>query len=135
MTLFVCVDDGMGVMFNRRRQSKDRVLRARMLALAEGKNFYVSSYTAKQFEEGETGYTVSDDFEKKAKKGDFVFAEDAELSLRDVSRLVLYRWNRSYPADCYFMFDASKEGFSLSSTYEFVGSSHDKITEEIYERM
>ncbi len=132
MTLFVCVDDDMGVLFNRRRQSKDRVLRARMLSLAKGHILYVSSFTAKQFEEGEEGYTVCDFYEKKAKKGDFIFAEDHEIFLEGVTRLILYRWNRSYPADRFFRFDAEKEGFVLLETTDFVGSSHDKITEEIY---
>lgn len=134
MTLFVCVDDEMGILFNRRRQSRDRALRARMLAHAAGHTLYVSSFTAGQFEEGEEGYTVCDGYEKKAKSGDFIFAEDKEISLDGVSRLVLYRWNRLYPADRYFRFDAEREGFALLSSSDFEGSSHEKITEEIYVR-
>ncbi len=134
MTLFICVDDEMGIGFNARRQSKDRVLRARMLERARGKDFFVSEYTAKQFEEGETGYTVEKKPEKKAGKGDFVFAEDRDVPLRKVETLVLYRWNRLYPADRYFRFDAEREGFVLAETAEFIGSSHEKITEEVYVR-
>ena len=134
MTLFICVDDEMGVGFNNRRQSKDRILRARMLSRAAGHALFVSEYTAKQFEEGETGYTVCDKPEKKAGKGDFIFAEDRDIPLRKVKTLVLYRWNRLYPADRYFHFDAAREGFVLAETAEFVGSSHEKITEEVYVR-
>ena len=135
MTLFICVDDAMGIGFNKRRQSKDRVLRARMLAHAKGQNFFVSAYTAKQFEEGEMGYTVCEVPEETAEKGDFVFAEDRDIPLACVETLILYRWNRRYPADRYFSFDPSKEGFALVRTEEFVGSSHDNITEEVYEKV
>jgi len=49
MKLFICVDDEMGVGFNKRRQSKDRVLRARMLARANGKNFFKESILSPPF--------------------------------------------------------------------------------------
>ena len=32
MTLIVCLDDNLGMMFNRRRQSRDRVLIAELMA-------------------------------------------------------------------------------------------------------
>ena len=37
MILIVCVDDHNGMMFNHRRQSQDRVLRADILELTDGK--------------------------------------------------------------------------------------------------
>ena len=46
--------------------------------------------------------------------------------------VVLYKWNRVYPADQYFAMDLS--GWKLVETVEFPGSSHEKITEERYER-
>ena len=54
MKLVVCVDDRMGVMFNKRRQSKDEKVREDILSmLEEGKKLFVSPYTAKQFLEEE----------------------------------------------------------------------------------
>ena len=47
-------------------------------------------------------------------------------------QVVLYKWNRVYPADQYFAMDLS--GWKLVETVEFPGSSHEKITEERYER-
>ncbi|MFR4122966.1 MAG: hypothetical protein ACLT0W_12285 [Clostridium sp.] len=46
--------------------------------------------------------------------------------------MILYKWNRVYPADQYFAMDLS--GWKLVETVEFPGSSHEKITEERYER-
>ena len=44
--------------------------------------------------------------------------------------LVLYRWNRRYPADVYFDLDLSQ--WRLVSRREFSGTSHDTITKEVY---
>ena len=50
MILIVCVDDGMGMMFNKRRQSKDALVRTDMLAMVTlNKKLFVTPYTAKQF--------------------------------------------------------------------------------------
>jgi len=43
--------------------------------------------------------------------------------------LILYRWNRTYPADLYFTL--SLEGWTLERREEFAGSSHEKITKEV----
>ena len=50
----------------------------------------------------------------------------------NIESVVLYKWNRVYPADQYFTMDLSD--WKLVETAEFAGSSHEKITEESYER-
>ena len=50
-----------------------------------------------------------------------------------IEKIILYRWNRVYPADVHFPIDFS--GWKLVQAEEFAGSSHEKITEEIYERV
>lgn len=131
LTLIVCVDDRMGMMFNRRRQSKDRVQRERLLSLLGGKRLWMSEYSARLFGEG---VCVHDAFWEKAKNGDVLFFEDSVPDLNGVVRVILYKWNEHYPADQYFPFDLLKEGFVLRRAEDFVGSSHERITEEIYER-
>ncbi len=44
MIVIAAVDDCMGMMFNKRRQSQDRVLRQRIISLAEGKNIWMNAY-------------------------------------------------------------------------------------------
>jgi hypothetical protein len=60
------------------------------------------------------------------------FAEARDLSelLPRVSTLVIYRWNRHYPADV--RFEADLSGFRLERKDEFPGKSHDIITKEVY---
>ena len=49
-----------------------------------------------------------------------------------VEELVLYRWNRDYPADVYLDWDLSR--FQVSGLREFPGTSHPNITRTIYVR-
>ena len=136
MKLVVCVDDRMGVMFNKRRQSKDSKVREDMLAmLGEGQKLFVSPYTAKQFlpEEQERLY-ISDNFLLEAGAGDICFVEEKEVSevVDKIERIVLYRWNRHYPSDRYFTLDLSN--YELISSLDFVGNSHPEMLKELYQR-
>ncbi|MBQ8403865.1 MAG: ribonuclease Z [Clostridia bacterium] len=132
MNLIVCLDDKNGMMFNKRRQSQDRLLRERVLALVPGK-LYMSAYSAKQFGENEK-IIVCEDYASVAGENDFCFAEDKEISLENVNQIIIYRWNRHYPADKRFAFDLPARGFTKVSSEDFIGNSHPKITEEIYKR-
>ena len=136
MKLIVCVDDRMGVMFNKRRQSKDAKVREDILAmLEEGKKLFVSPYTEKQFlpEEQEKIY-VSETFLSEATEEDICFIEDSDVSeLADkIERIVLYRWNRHYPSDKYFTLDLSN--YELVSSVDFVGNSHPEMLKEEYRK-
>ena len=131
MLLIVCVDDNMGMAFNHRRQSQDRLLRRRLLERVGASKLWMSPYTARQFDALPENVQVSETFLSEAEAGEYCFAE---LSCPDDAEgVVLYRWNRSYPADVHFPIDFS--GWKLVQAEEFAGSSHEKITEEIYERV
>ena len=83
-------------------------------------------------------YSPDEDFLKKASSGEYCFVETNSCGLdmfpdtANIESVVLYKWNRVYPADQYFTMDLS--GWKLVETAEFAGSSHEKITEERYER-
>ncbi len=131
MTLILTLDEKNGMMFANRRQTKDRLLCERILSLTKGKRLLVSPYTAPLFSEKEE-LLVCPDPENHAKEEDFVFVEDTPLP--NAKRYILYRWNRRYPATRFFEKDLKKEGFSLLKTENFPGFSHEKITEEIWQK-
>lgn len=133
MKLIVCIDKKGGRMFGNRRQSQDRVLRERVLSLCAGKQLWMSTYSAGQFTDG-GDFTVDDDYASKAGEDDFCFVEDGSLPLDMCQTLVLYHWNRQYPSTLTLDMDPKSAGFRLESKTDFVGSSHEKITEEIYVR-
>ena len=90
----------------------------------------MSEYSARQFEEGVYGGV---DYLSGAEAEDWCFAEDtAYLAHADAIRqIVLFRWNRHYPADVHFEFPGK---WALVRAEDFPGSSHEKITMEVYER-
>ena len=112
---------------------KDRALRARMLG--KWGRLWMNAYSAGQFAK-EDPVTADEDFLEKSGPGDACFAEGpaAAEALDRAEKLVLYRWNRKYPADCHFPLDLEARGWRLEETEDFAGSSHEKITEEVYVR-
>ncbi len=130
MILMCCVDDQMGLQFNRRRQSKDAAVRQRMLELAGGA-LRVSPFTARQFE-ASAGVYVGDDYLSAAKDGQSCFCEDLEYleHAEKIEKIILFRWNRLYPSDLKFQFPGS---WRLEQTRDFPGTSHETITMEVYD--
>ena len=74
MKIIVCVDNKGGVMFNRRRQSQDRVLREHILEMTSGHALWMNSYSAKMFGD-HSGIIVTEDFLDRASEDDFCFME------------------------------------------------------------
>ena len=134
MKLIICVDDNGGMMFNKRRQSRDRKVVADILEMTRGNRLYIDGYSQKLFEETEA--IVSADLCKDAQKDDFCFVETeiANELAKSAEEIVVYHWNRVYPRDVEFNTDVLKEGFQLCCTEEFEGYSHEKITKEIFKR-
>ena len=135
MTVIVCIDTGRGMTFFGRRQSTDSVLRERIIAHAEGRPLVMDSYSASQFRDDDAPIEVTEE-PFAAGPDAVVFTEDADpgpfAALAD--RLIIYRWNRIYPRDMTLTFDPFEEGMRLESILDFKGSSHDRITEEIWTR-
>ena len=75
---------------------------------------------------------MDNEFLEKAGELDYCFVEDLSLQEYEnkISKLIIFKWNRVYPADRYF--DISLEGWMLESIEEFEGSSHKLITKEVW---
>lgn len=138
MTVIICLDDKGGMLFNKRRQSRDCAVTRDILRTVGDKRLLISDFSKELFE-AESEYAsriiVSKDFNFDAEKDDFCFVEDRDIvSLLDrIEKIIIYKWNRIYPSD--FLFDVSLlENFRLQSTEDFKGNSHEHITKEEYVR-
>ena len=132
MRLIVCLDDKNGMAFNHRRQSRDRIVIAKIEELVKGSTLYFSSYSAKLFPSGD--FEPSEDYLSRAGEDDFCFVEleDVTPYEQQIKEITVFRWNRVYPADLYFPNDLTQ--WSLERTVDFPGHSHEKITLEVYRR-
>ena len=134
MTLIVCVDDHLGMAFGGKRQSRDRAICEDMIAFAAGRPLNMHPRSAKLFE-GLAGEIVTcETWMETAGRDVCCFAEFCAVKelAQCAEELVLYRWNRHYPAD--LRFDVPLEDWRLTQVSEFVGTSHEKITREVYVR-
>lgn len=133
MILITAVDDSGGLLFNHRRQSQDRVLRARILAFTGDAPLWMDGYTAGLFDPPAANIRVAEEFLDQAGPGEYCLLEDRPAApyLDRIEKIILYRWNRAYPGDFFFDIDLN-QGWQKVSTADFAGSSHDKITEEVY---
>ncbi|MDO4339873.1 MAG: ribonuclease Z [Eubacteriales bacterium] len=138
MILIACVEDRMGMMFNHRRLSRDREVVRDILEMCGAQFLYMEEYSAKLFEEPETGclpgnIQITAEIPSGGLKGVYFFTERPQMIQESLTeKIVLYRWNRKYPADEFFSIDLS--GWKLQNCEEFAGNSHKKITKEIYGR-
>lgn len=128
MTVIVCVDNNCGMLFNNRRQSRDRVLVEDVVS--NYGNILVNEFSAPLFD-GKS-VTVCDNPLDRAGDNDTCFVENLSLApyFSKISSLVVYCWNRDYPSD--FGLDIDVSTLIPWSVTEFKGSSHDKITKQIY---
>lgn len=133
MKIVLCLDKSNGLLFGGRRQSQDRVLREKLLELVGDGKLFLNAYSAKQFESDEQ-LAVSEDFLQRAGAEDFCFIEDADIPADAATAWYLFFWNRDYPGDRHFNFDLKANGFKKVHTEQFAGSSHKKITLEVYGR-
>ena len=134
MTVAVCISDGGGMMFNKRRQSRDKTVIHDVLLCAGERKVIVSQYSASLFLEYESDILSVANPLSEAKAGSFVFVEDDSLLeyKKKIKEIYIYKWNRKYPFDLKLDFHPETEGMHLDETVEFVGNSHEKITRELW---
>lgn len=135
LTVALCTDERGGMMFNNRRVSRDRILIDDLVGSVDGE-IYIDGYSALLFESHPDRVTVVGDLLSDAPAGAVCFVEVPPIMpyAKDISRLIIYNWNRRYPFDKRLDISPVEMGFRLVSVSEFEGSSHEKITKEIYER-
>lgn len=135
MILIVCVDERNGMLFNNRRQSRDKVLISHIIEKVKKERLYITSFSQDVFDIVENKNIIIDNnCIEKANENDYCFIENIDVSnfSDKVNKIILYNWNRHYPADLYF--NIPLDNWVVSSENEFTGSSHEKITEKIYVR-
>ncbi len=130
MIVIAAVDERGGMMFNKRRVSRDRVMIERISALC-GK-VWMNEYSAGLFSADNA--VIDENFLEKAGEGEYCFVENVSLNkyVGRIEKVLLFNWNRKYPADSYFDIDLDSPEWEIVETSEFAGSSHEKITMEVY---
>lgn len=133
MHVIICVDNQNGIAFNKRRQSRDGKLCEKVLEMSAGRTLRIAPYSEPLFN-GLGKFVVSETPLNEAETGEFCFVEKQQLAENEdqIEHLIICRWNRDYPADMYLDIDLTK--WTLITTEEIVGKSHEKITLEVWRK-
>ena len=115
MVLIACLDDKNGMSFGGRRQSRDRVVCERILSLSKENRVFMKRYSAKLFPTGNAAVCPCEELAFATGTPGYCFVEidDVDALLASADEVILYRWNRTYPADRYFPTEILQDGWTL----------------------
>lgn len=134
MTCYVCVDDSGGMGFNHRRQSRDVCVLAD-IQRGIGDVLTIDVFSQSLVKEAGIPYVLApEDLTTLPQDAHFFLECRPAREALAADTIVLYRWNRRYPADTHWDVDLAQQGYTLLDTTEFPGKSHDTITKEVYTR-
>ena len=131
MQVIITVENRNGMLFNHRRVSRDQKVSERILAYCKEKKLWMNAYSAKLFENNPQ-IRVSETFLEQKDAIGFVEDQDVTPYLPEIDTIILFHWNRDYPADFFFTVDLSE--WNRIHQEEFAGKSHEKITMEVYKK-
>lgn len=119
MNIIICLDDRNGMMFNKRRQSRDKKVIQDMRELCVESHLWTSDYSGLLFEMKDV--YVTDNFLEHAAEDDYCFIESIDPNEIEVpiNKIVVYRWNRIYPADLYCTLDFSNYNIIIKGWWEY----------------
>lgn len=118
MILISCIDDRGGLLFHGRRLSRDGCSAKTCSGRAPGSPLWMAPGSRSLFSSLRDGLSssilTSEDFLAQAAPGEFCFLEDRPIRpfLDRVESMVLYHWNRRYPADLFLDLDPAALGWS-----------------------
>lgn len=131
MKVIICLDDNGGMLFNNRRQSRDKEVLKDIINNLKGNKLYISAFSQKLFGDYTDCVMVDEDFLAGSCESRICFVENKSLkNLSAINEIIVYKWNRVYPAD--FKCDVDFSTYELVESIDFKGFSHEKITKETY---
>ena len=133
MILIFTLDDNNGTNLAGKRQSKDRIVGDKIIALAND-HLHILDKTVSFFKNNNMSnvkYTVISDVRQLPQ--DAVFFSEEVLPkdiLMSADKIYVFRWNQQYPSLLKDRLDLS--GYNQSTLETFPGYSHNNITLEVY---
>lgn len=133
--IIVCLSNKKGMLFNNRRQSRDSKVFEDISSYLQGE-LMIDKFSEKLISTTNLPYKIFENPVTECNADSILFIENRSVKeiLSQLDRVIVYWWNRDYPSDFGFDIDLNQEGFNSVSVVEFEGSSHEKITKEIFER-
>lgn len=136
MIIIACIDNSNGMMFNKKRLSRDKSVITDIQTITAGRRLMMNRYSYSLFNEYSQNMPccVSDTFLDDAGECDYCFVENQNIMpyIHKIEGIILYRWNRDYPSDFKFELQLDDNNLKLAESRDFQGFSHNRITKEVY---
>ncbi len=135
MKVILCCDNSNGIMFNKRRVSRDAVVVKKIIEFAKDSKLWVSRYSHSLFENDNiSNINIAESVLLETAKGEYCFVEGEKLKQSEkwIEEIIVFRWNIDYPSD--FKLDIDLCKWKLKHTEDFQGNSHECITLEVYSK-
>ncbi len=131
MNVIICLDDNNGMLFNNRRQSRDKILIDDIFRDLRGEKLFITPFSEKLMADYSDSISVCEDISVIG-EDQWFFCENIDLTpfYNSIEKIVVYKWNRVYPADFSCTLDFS--AFTLLGEFEFKGNSHPVINKKIF---
>ena len=133
MIVIVCVDNEGGMMFNNRRQSRDREVIKDIMNNLE-RELWIRSYSEELFVNYLDRVIIDNNLLDNIEEQQYCCIEDITLEgyVDRIDSVIMYNWNKRYPKDMWFEVDMSN--FEHTASIDIEGYSHEKITKDTYIR-
>lgn len=130
MIIIATADSRLGMFFNNRRISRDRVVTEKIREIVGNNKLWVDPYSLDLFPDA----CAAEDFLNMAGESDFCFVENRSLREYEnkINKVYLFLWNRKYPSD--IKFDLPMGLFELQKITQIQGFLHDAVSLLIYEK-
>lgn len=135
MKIILFLDDKNGMLFNSRRQSRDEAVCLAIARQCVGNEIWMNAYSARLYGQLEgIKIRIAEDFLSQAGENAYALVETEPLQpfVEKITEMLVFRWNRVYPADVWLNVDLNQ--WAIISTVDFAGKSHEQITQIIYQR-
>ena len=133
MILISVVDDRFGLTFHKKRLSRDRELIKDICKTVGEGILWIDPYSEPLFQDRfPLHLNIDKEWRKNAGKRDYVFLEriPGKFHQEEISKVILYHWNRHYPSDARFPIILQSQEWERIGQVDFPGYSHDKLTKE-----
>ncbi|MBR3631345.1 MAG: hypothetical protein IKN55_12855 [Oscillospiraceae bacterium] len=136
MVLITCVDQKNGLSFNGRRQTSDSAVYADICNYAA--DHFCGIEMASSTMEAMSGYlrrigSETNPAATEPKQARFAEMDDCQGLDTLYDTLILYRWDKTYPADTFL--SIGLQHYRLIEKQEMTGSSHKTIVKEVYKHL
>ncbi len=134
MTAVICIDNYAGIGYNKRRQTRDAGIIRDAVSMCKGGRIVITPTSEKLF--AGIPHICAENPLSVMGKDDLYYAEfDVFEDVFDkADTVVIYSWNRAYPADVYFQYDPEEHGMTAESETLINGTSHDDVIKRVFVR-